>query len=331
MNTLGRRAISCSAVILGAFCVTASLPLLVSVAFVVDFARWAIAKRPWMATRLILFLSVFLLSECVGLAALGAVWLLSGVGPSRGARLLRATWRVQCEWVAFLLAAVRRLFGLSLDVEGIESCTPGPILVFARHCSIIDALLPTALLSRERGYLLRFVLKRELRWDPCIDVAGARLPNAFVARDGSDSASEIASVRALATDLGPADGVLLYPEGTRFTPAKRRRLLERLAARDPEGHARAAALRHVLPPRLGGAMALLDATDADVVFLAHTGLEGFASVSALFRNGLAGRTLRVRLWRVKRSEIPRDPAAREAWLHAAWQKLDDTLDAMESP
>lgn len=329
MNTFARRAITCSAVALGACVVTTTLPLLVTIALAIDGARWIASRRPWMATRLTLFLFVFLLSECVGLSALALAWLFAGAGPRRRERLLRMTWRVQCEWVALLLATVRRLFGLSLDVDGLDATVPGPILVFARHCSIIDTLLPTVLLSRARGYLLRFVLKRELRWDPCIDVAGSRLPNAFVGRDGADSATEIAAVRALASDLGPSDGVLLYPEGTRFTSEKRRRILERLQSRDAAAHARAQSLRHLLPLRLGGATALLDGSDADVVFLAHTGLEGFASVGALFRQGLARGTLRVRAWRVARSEIPTERSAREAWLHAEWQRLDDTIEAME--
>jgi 1-acyl-sn-glycerol-3-phosphate acyltransferase len=330
MSALRRRAVTFTVLVLAALLVTCALPLLLVLAFTVDLARAVRSGRPWMATRLTLFLFVYLLAELVGLCALGLAWLLAGAGPSRAARLLRGTWLVQTRWVSALFLVARRLFSLDLAVEGMACCSPGPILVFARHCSIVDTLLPTALLSRERGYLLRFVLKRELLWDPCIDVAGLRMPNVFVARDQSDTRGEVLAVGALARSLGPTDGVLLYPEGTRFSLNKQRRILERLAARDPAAHARALALRHVLPPRLGGALALLEAGDADVVFLAHTGLEGFASLGALFRLGFARRTVRVRAWRVARTEIPSEPAQREQWLHEQWQRLDRELDAMDA-
>ncbi|HRE89632.1 MAG TPA: 1-acyl-sn-glycerol-3-phosphate acyltransferase, partial [Myxococcota bacterium] len=85
------------------------------------------------------------------------------------------------------------------------------------HTSLVDTLLPTTYLTARRGLKLRWVLKRELLVDPCLDVAGSRLPNAFVARDGSDTEKALAQVRALATDLPADEGVLIYPEGTRFT------------------------------------------------------------------------------------------------------------------
>jgi 1-acyl-sn-glycerol-3-phosphate acyltransferase len=331
MNALSRRAVTFTALALAALAVTAASPLWLLAALSIDVARALRASRPFMALRLALFLWVYLLSELVGLCALGLVWIAAGAGPSRAERLLRASWRVQTLWVGALFRTVRALFSLELVTEGLECCAPGPILVFARHCSIIDTLLPTELLSRQRGYLLRFVLKRELLWDPCIDVAGLRLPNAFVARDQSDTRGEIRAVGALARELGPSDGVLLFPEGTRFSREKRRRIIERLAASDPAAHARASALEHVLPPKLGGAMALLDACDADVVFLAHSGLEGFASVGALFREGLARKVLYVRAWRVARREIPADSEGRERWLNEQWQRLDRVLDEMEGP
>jgi hypothetical protein len=117
--------------------------------------------------------------------------------------------------------------------------------------------------------------------------------------------------------------VLIYPEGTRFTEHKRRLALEKLAAGDPSALAAAERYRHVLPPRLGGPLALLDGhTPADVVFFAHCGLDGFAEIRDLWRGTLVGRTVRARLWRVPRAEIPAEPAARIAWLRDRWAELD---------
>ena len=92
----------------------------------------------------------------------------------------------------------------------------------------------------------------------------------------------------LAAGLGPDEGVLIYPEGTRFTAAKRERAIER--------QPRAAELRNVPPPRPGGTLAVME-TGADVVVIcAHHGLDGFASIGD---PGAAGsrRTVRIRFSR----------------------------------
>ena len=41
---------------------------------------------------------------------------------------------------------------------------------------------------------LRYVLKRELLLDPCLDIVGNRLPNCFVARSGADAQADIDKV-----------------------------------------------------------------------------------------------------------------------------------------
>ncbi|MDC0708578.1 hypothetical protein POL68_08865 [Stigmatella sp. ncwal1] len=44
---------------------------------------------------------------------------------------------------------------------------------------------------------LKYVLKRELLWDPCLDVVGRRLPNVFVERSGDRGKAEIEAVATL--------------------------------------------------------------------------------------------------------------------------------------
>ena len=77
---------------------------------------------------------------------------------------------------------------------------------------------------------------------------------------------------------------VIFAEGTRSTTAKRRRALERIAARDTARADRLDALRHLLPPRPGGAGALLSgAPDADVVLAWHTGFDGLDTFSGMIR------------------------------------------------
>jgi 1-acyl-sn-glycerol-3-phosphate acyltransferase len=274
--------------------------------------------------RLFLFAIVFLSYELGGLAAAGLLWLASLSWPGfAGARAAAAHARLQTWWANGLYRAAARVFRLTLEVEGADAVVPGPLVVLIRHASLADTLLPAVVLG-SRGLRLRYVLKRELLWDPCLDVVGQRLPNAFIRRGGGESEVELARIAALGRDLGAAEGVLIYPEGTRFTAEKRARALERIAASGrPELLARAHALTAVLPPRTAGVLALLGTnTQADVLLVAHTGLEGLASVADLLRLGASPRNIRVRLWRVPRASIPLERDARVRWLYDEWARVD---------
>jgi 1-acyl-sn-glycerol-3-phosphate acyltransferase len=304
----------------------ALLPLLLAGALAADLARGA---RKLPLVRLAVFAPIFLTAEVVGLAAAFAVWLVAGA--SRlvpRARFLVWNFRLQCLWARALLAAARRVFDLGLEVEGDALATPGPLLVLPRHASLADVLLPAVLLSDRHGLRLRWVMKRELLVDPCLDVVGSRLPNVFVLRDAGQREREIAAVVRLAGGLGPRDGVLFYPEGTRASAAKRARALARIGTgAEAERLPRLSALRHLLPPRTGGALALLAAApEADVLLLGHVGLEDLATVRDLLDGTIVGRRIQVRCWRHAARDVPRERSAALAWLDARWLELDAWCD-----
>jgi 1-acyl-sn-glycerol-3-phosphate acyltransferase len=237
------------------------------------------------------------------------------------------TWLVQQRWAGFLFAVAVRLFRLRIEVAGDELVRPCPVLILIRHASIVDNLLPSALVAGSHGVRLRYVLKRELLSDPCLDVAGKRLPNYFVRR-GTGEEVERRNIRRLAESLGPDDGVLLYPEGTRFTEERRLRAIEHLAGSAPELARRARLMEHLLAPRIGGFLALLDgAPDADVVVIAHHGFDGLRLISDIWGGALVGRTIRVRFTRTHRSEIPAQREGRVRWLFDAWAEADAWIAA----
>jgi 1-acyl-sn-glycerol-3-phosphate acyltransferase len=324
-ETVLRRLRTIPPLVLGLVLVTALLPVLLVVSLVIDAVRRVRSGVPPTAARLVVLLWVYLAAEVGGIVALVAVWVAS-LGGRRRAWLCDVTWRFQQLWAGVLFGAVRVLFRLRLEVAGSEAITPGPVIVLMRHASIVDTLLPANLVARPHGIRLRYVLKRELLADPCLDIAGRRLPNYFVRR-GTGEAQEVDRVRALAQGLGTDDGVLIYPEGTRFTPERRARAIARIAERDARLAARAERLRHLLPPRLGGVGALLDgAPEADVVVIAHHGFDGLRLISDIWRGGLVGLVVRVRVTRVPRSAVAEADAARVDWLYDLWQDVDDWLE-----
>ena len=228
---------------------TLLIPFLAVLAFVFDAFRLATGHRRFVALRLTVIGWVYLAAEVVGIAALGALWVLSAGGRARGF-FISGTYAIQRWWAGTLFSVIRTLFGLRVEVEGADEVSPGPIIVFMRHASIIDNLLPSALITAAHGIKLRYVLKKELLADPALDVAGSRLPNYFVDRTVGGT-TEVAAIKNLGMGLAADEGVLIYPEGTRFTPERRERALARLEEKDPELLNRARALTSVLPPRTG--------------------------------------------------------------------------------
>ncbi len=307
------------------------LPVWTLLAALVDSYRWVRRRTPFAVTRLILFGAVYLAAEILAVNAMFLFWLFAGFGRSRHARMMRGTYVVQAAWVGLLLGAVKRLYGVRLELENEEVLGPtpgGPAVVLMQHTSLVDTMLPTSLLTTRRGLKLRWVLKQELLKDPALDIGGTRLHNLFVSRDGSETERSMDGLRTLATDLAPDEGVLIYPEGTRFTADKRLRALARLAKSAPAFVARAERLRRVLPPRLGGALTILEtAREADIVLVGHVGFEGLSSVGSVLSGDLVGRVVRMRYWRIPRREVPVTREALIEWLWARWEELDAWVDA----
>ncbi len=300
------------------------MPVLAGGAALVDLARAVAFRRPWMALRLLAFGWVFLAVEVVGLLWFLAGWIASGFGRQRE-RLVAAAWPTQRWWARTLFAAAQRIFAITLEIEGAETARPGPIIAMFRHASIVDNLLPAVLLTDGEDMRLRWVIKKELLAVPALDVGGTRLPNHFVERASTDPRDEIRKIRALAKGLEEDEGVLIYPEGTRFTEPRRERAVAGLASR-PALQERARRFRHVLPPRIGGPLALLD-TGYDVVFCAHSGLDGFATIGDVWSGGIVGAKVRAEMWRVPAGSIPKTRTERISWLFDQWDHVDGWVGA----
>jgi 1-acyl-sn-glycerol-3-phosphate acyltransferase len=319
VQLLGRRLITIPGYLLAWGLWWATLPLWLLFAVTADLYR----RSPWVALRSAGVITVYLTCEVLGLAASAGLWIRNQLFPFGEDRWEDLHFRLEAWWGTTIFMAVVRLFGLRLETESDSDLGEGPYLLLFRHTSSADTLLASALVSRPFGMRLRYVLKRELLWDPCLDVVGHRLPNVFVDRSSDDASREVEKVKGLARDLGPQDGALIFPEGTRFSPAKRARVLERIeASGDPEALAYARKLACVLPPRLGGTLGLLQtAPEADVIVCSHVGFEGAGSIGRLWRGDLVDRTIRVQFQRTPRRDIPSNSADQVAWLRSEWRRV----------
>jgi 1-acyl-sn-glycerol-3-phosphate acyltransferase len=284
----------------------------------------AVSRNRGVALRSGVFLTYYLTCEVVGIAISASLWAWSRIFPVEVERWADLHYRLEAWWGTSLLSGVVRVFGLRLEVEDDADLGRGPYLLLVRHASSADTLLASALVSRLHGIRLRYVLKRELLLDPCLDIVGNRLPNVFVDRFSDDSAREILRTREIARSLGPRDGLLTFPEGTRFSEEKRSRVLERFHR---DGDAKmleyARSLRFVLPPRPGGTLGLLEAApEVDVVVCSHTGFEGAATLAQIWRGSLVHQKVRVHFRRIPRDAIPSERKDRLAWLLEEWQRVD---------
>jgi hypothetical protein len=126
---------------------------------------------------------------------------------------------------------------------------------------------------------------------------------------------------------------VIFPEGGNFTRRRRVRAIERLRMKGHEDEAeKAEAMTHLLAPRPGGTFAAVDAApDADVVFVAHTGLEQMSSVLDIWRGIPMDSDVRARWWRVPSAEVPEEPEAQVDWLFAWWGRMDEWISVHGSP
>lgn len=310
-----RRLITIPIVYVAFVLMTVLLPVVLIAGLAIDGFRWIASRTPAVTLRISAFGWVYLLGEVWAIAALAVTGLLPRD------RSIAATYRLQSWWLNWNLTSVRLLFRLTFTVEGTSEIPPAPMLVLSRHASIIDTLLPGHYITDNYGIRLRYVLKRELLVDPALDIAGNRLPNVFVDR-GGDTARELGFIRDLVTAMPDDEGVLIYPEGTRYSEAKRIRFTGRVADQGGTVGEIAAGYQRVLPPRAAGTLEILRARALDVVVLAHHGFDGFAEVRDIWSGGLVGSTIALRFHRIPHATIPSDASDRKTWLFETWADID---------
>jgi 1-acyl-sn-glycerol-3-phosphate acyltransferase len=281
----------------------------------------------WRALRVLWLVLLYATLETLLLAVLLGLWLASGFG-----------WRIRSPYFAGIhydlvqgtlivfFREARRVLALRIRTDGPHpSRVPDrPVIVMCRHAGPGDSfMLMYALLHWYRREP-RVVLKNTLAWDPAIDVILNRVPARFISPNPAAGEDLEAQIASLATDLDANDAFVIFPEGGNFTPARRDRAIARLRKLGLERMAvRAEEMVHVLAPRPGGVLAALEAApEADVLMVAHTGLDHLLTVGDLWRELPMDKQITMRWWQVARQDIPADREERIDWLYGWWERID---------
>ena len=305
-------------------------PIWVFIAGLLDLLTGSIGKIPRIRGVLVLLLALWIESFCV----LWAFWVwvrtLGGMTKTPE-EYMKINSGLKRFWMSSFFFGGTYLMGIKLDIEGMDLVRPGPYHLWVHHTSSGDTVIAGSLIEARNDVELRYVLKKELLLlDPCIDVIGRRLQNTYVDRSGAKSEQAIAQVLALGEDLHGDQGVIIYPEGTRFSESKRQKRIEDLEAKGKTQLAEMARnMSHILAPRLGGPLGLIDkAPHADILILEHTGLEPMETIGDLFNGKLVGITLHIRFRRIKSEDIPTED--REVWVYEKFMEMENWIESKQS-
>ena len=323
MTALFRRVVLAPAVVVFTLLVLTTVPLwLIGAALVSPLVQGRL--RP---LRLLWLAVLHLVLESIILVELFGLWIASGFGYLiRGPWFERVHYDITRTYLVIFFREARRVLRLEIVTQGpAPDAYPGePLLVCCRHAGPGDSFTLMYALLHWYGREPRVVLKDTLAWDPAIDVILNRVPGRFISADpgaGSDLESQIGD---LARNLDDNDAFVIFPEGGNFTPERRRRAIHKLRGLGLEAMARRAERMHnVLAPRPGGLLAALDAApDADVMLVAHTGLDHLLTVGDVWRELPMDKRLIMRWWRVPRNEVPDGRDDRIDWLYSRWEDID---------
>lgn len=334
-----RRLILAPAVVVLAALMFISTPVWLVVALILG----SLVPRYLRVPRILLLTSAYLLWDSTVLLIMFVLWVSSGFGwKIHSPRFVRAHYVVG----GCVLRVLFRVFGVVLRLRIVTAgsddadtraarrafddlfASGTPLVVASRHGGPGDSFAIVHILLNQVRREPRIVLKDTLQWDPAIDVLLSRIPTRFItpsgfsgARAGAGVAGEIG---ALAEGLDRDDALVIFPEGGQVSTKRRERRIAQLRASGREElAARGEVMRHVMPPQPAGVSAALAAApDADMVFIAHTGLDRLQTIGDVWRELPMDKRLTMRAWRVPRADIPPGTLEQAEWLFSWFERID---------
>jgi 1-acyl-sn-glycerol-3-phosphate acyltransferase len=334
---LVRRIVLAPLVIVVAVAVIVLSPLLAVATLVVGLigrARRRTHPPALRGLRVLAFAIIWLAAEASALFMCLGLWVASGFGGRLRTEPYQSRHYAVMRWfLDQIFAGAARTFGLRVEVDEPEpddgeraARLARPVIVLSRHAGPGDSFLLVHQLLSVYGRRPRIVMKATMQLDPGVDVVTNRLPNVFIQPRQVGEKLFTEQIERLASGLDQAGALVIFPEGGNWTPGRWQRgirRLERAGRRDLA--ARARQMPNLLPPRPGGALAAIAACpDADVIFVAHAGLDRLVSVGDVWRSLPIGAIVRAKWWRVPVGEVPRsaDHEEQVQWLYEWWKRID---------
>ncbi len=333
-----RRLVLAPLAIVVAIAVAVLFPLLAVLTWIVGLLRRPGTGRN-RPLRLLFFALVWLFADTSALFMCLGLWIASGFGGRLRTEPYQTRHYAIMRWFLDLVyGAATRAFGLRVEIDEPElteaeqaARLARPVIVLSRHAGPGDSFLLVHHLLSVYGRRPRVVMKASLQLDPGVDVVANRLPNVFIQHARTGERLFVDQIERLARGLDAAGALVIFPEGGNWTPNRWERgilRLEQLGRRDLA--ARAREMPNLLAPRSGGAFTAIDACPAaDVIFVAHAGLDRLVSVGDVWRNLPVNRTIRAKWWRVPADQVPRDADhdAQLLWLYDWWKRIDAWISA----
>ena len=284
--------------------------------------------------RLVGFVLVWFVAEAVALVVLAGLWVVSGFGGRLRTEPYQSRHYAVMRWFLDLMyRGAERTYGLRVEVDepefsGSEAAArlARPIIVLSRHAGPGDSLLLVHQLLSVYQRRPRVVMKATLQLDPSVDIVGNRLPNVWIKSRQTGESIFTREIERLARGLDQNSALVIFPEGGNWTPHRWRRGIRRL---ENQGRsdlaARARDMPNLLPPRPGGTLAAISACpDADVIFVAHAGLDNIVTLGDIWGKFPINQVIRAKWWRVPVDEVPRelDHEGKVQWLYDWWERID---------
>ena len=253
-----------------------------------------------------------LLNLCFWLVPLTSFSLLKSFLPGRGPRAWADRGLTFCYRHAAMVNSfwMERLLGIKIEVFGKLPAHPAPLMV-ANHQSWLDIVVLQGIVTGKRGPMLKFLVKRELMWVPVLGWIcwALKLPSLRRGKGQGAQRQDYQTIRGFTQKLGQENGgLLIFPEGTRFTAEKHR--------------AQASPYRHLLRPKPGGLRICLDTAPPKTPVIDFTLVyEG----EPHFWNGLGGATRKIEVHIHPPAQVAPEDAG--AWLAARWRQKDALFPA----
>ena len=287
--------------------------------------------------RLLHFAVIWLTAETATLFMCLGSWIASGFGGRLSTEPYQSRhYAIMRRYLDRIYHAATTTFQLRVDVDEPEFTAEEqaarlarPVIVLSRHAGPGDSLLLVHHLLSVYERRPRVVMKASMQLDPGVDVVANRVPNVFIRprRVGEHVYTE--EIERLARGLDRMGALVIFPEGGNWTPGRWQRgigRLERLGRSDLA--ARATQMPNVLAPRPGGALAAIAACpEADVIFVAHAGLDQLVSVADVWRSLPMNHHVHAKWWRIPAQQVPRSAGHEEQvqWLYDWWQRIDSWI------